>query len=183
MLLKSTPLDAAEWHGKVKDEAGVKEQLLLQGTGGQSCLSTAPWVLTQEQSRGCSEMKGWHCGRSIDHNHENSSALSSSVFSVYQLLVLLTIFFLPSGKKKKRERKRERKRKERKKKHCECCWVLCCLNVSVGHPAPHRIQPLETACSEVGNKNHLYCIFLKIAAREIVTFYPHCGIWKKFQSQ
>lgn len=72
-------------------------------------------------------MKGWHCGRSIDHNHENSSALSSSVFSVYQLLVLLTIFFLPSGKKKKkRERKRERKRKERKKKHCEC-WLSALL--------------------------------------------------------
>lgn len=85
LLLESAPLDVAQWHSMVKDEAGVKEQLCLLWsslwTSGQSCLSTVQSVLTWKLSQGHCKIK--HLALHPLHTLELwDSLLSSHLFSL-----------------------------------------------------------------------------------------------------
>lgn len=123
-LLESAPLDVAQWHSVVKDEAGVKEQLCLPWsslcTSRQSCLSTVQSVLTWKLSQGHCKIK--RLALQPLHILELwDSLLSSPLFSL--IAIGFTEYFFHAFR-------------GGKKAHCECCWVLRCLSDSGGHPAP-----------------------------------------------
>lgn len=139
-LFESAPLDVAQWHSMVKDEAGVKEQLCLlwscMCTSGQSCLSTVQSVLTWKLSQGHCKIK--HLALQPLCALERWDSLPSSpLFSLIAIGFTEYFFHMFGGEKKA---------------HCECCWVLQCLSDSGGHPAPHRIRPSAKTSSKTEEK-------------------------------
>lgn len=140
LLLESAPLDVAQWHSMLKDEAGVKEQLCLLWsslcTSGQSCLSTVQSVLTWKLSQGHCKIK--HLALQPLQTLELwDSLLSSLLFALIAIGFTEYFFYSFSGEKKA---------------HCECCWVLQCLSDRGGHPAPHKIRPVAKTYSRIEKK-------------------------------